>query len=343
MKKIVFLRTDPSATGGAERYLTRLKNALKNSGINSEIRSFKGNKKLSSWLKALKFNAQVKNEKNEDEIYFSLDRVTSADIYRAGDGVHKVYRSLKPFWFFNPLNFVYVYLEKRCFLNSKSIITNSNLIKKQIIDTYGIDKDKITTIYNGINLPTKVEKGSAKMRLCEKFGLNYELPILLFVGSGFKRKGVSEFLSIISKISLAINTIIVGSDKNIKKYKNLAKKLGINAIFTGKQRVVNDFYEGADMFIFPTHYEPFSNVILEALSYGCVCITTRQNGASEILDKDFIMDQPKSFEIANFIEKILKDNKLLSKIQTSNLELSKKFSIEDNAKKTMEIINAHTN
>lgn len=63
MKKIVFLRTDPSATGGAERYLTRLKNALKNSGINSEIRSFKGNKKLSSWLKALKFNAQVKNEK----------------------------------------------------------------------------------------------------------------------------------------------------------------------------------------------------------------------------------------------------------------------------------------
>ena len=242
MKKIVFLRTNPNAVGGAERYLRRLIKALNELGIQTEIRSYLGDAGISSWKKALNFNRQVKRQKKEDEFYFSLERVSCADIYRAGDGVHKVYRTTKSFWWLNPLNFVYPYLEKKCFKNAQKIITNSNFIKEQIIATYGIEPEKITTIYNGVNLPQKVQKAEAKLALCEEFGLKFELATLLFVGNGFKRKGLKEFLLLASKLKTPVNTLIVGKDKNISSYKRLAKKLGLNAYFVGEQKSTAKFY-----------------------------------------------------------------------------------------------------
>lgn len=248
MKKIVFLRLDLDAIGGAQRYLSRLVKALKDSGVECETRGFNGSKKLSSWIKALLFNSQAKRQKSADEIYFSLERITCADIYRAGDGVHKVYMKTKPFWFTNPLNFVIPYLEKRTFKNAKKIIANSNFIKRQICETYGIVPEKIAVVYNGVNLPTRVQKGSAKLALCEEFGLDFHLPTLLFVGSGFKRKGAEEFLRIAARLKTRVNCLIVGRDKNATRYKNLAKELGLNAVFTGAQKARRDFTKAASCF-----------------------------------------------------------------------------------------------
>lgn len=339
MKKIVFLRTNPKAVGGAEKYLQRVVDVLKQNDINSEIRSFKGSQKISSWLKALIFNHQVCKAKKNDEIYFSLERVTCADIYRAGDGVHRVYRKQKKLWFLNPLNFVYPYLEKKCFENSKKIITNSNFIKDQIIKTYDINSQKIQTIYNGVNLPKNIDKTKAKAEICANFNLDVNKPLILFLGSGFKRKGVKEFLNILKNLNSSYNSIVIGKDKNIKKYKNLAKNLELDTLFLGLRNDANKFYEASDIFIFPTHYEPFSNVILEALSYGCVCFTTKQNGASEILDDEFVMSSPNDFEISKVIDKFLNDISLLQTQSQKNIEISLDFSIEKNAKLTMEVIN----
>ncbi|EJP74659.1 MULTISPECIES: glycosyltransferase family 4 protein [Campylobacter] len=338
MKKIVFLRLNPNAVGGAQRYLSRLIKALKNDGIECEVCAFTGSKRLSSWLKALKFNAQAKRQKAADELYFSLERITSADIYRAGDGVHKIYMKTKLFWWANPLNFVYPFLEKRCFANARKIIANSNFIKAQIVAAYGVLPEKIVTIYNGINLPQKVEKGSAKMALCEEFGLDYHLPIVLFVGSGFKRKGVSELLTLVSKLKTSVNLIIVGKDKKLNSYKNLAKKLGVSALFTGEQRSTAKFYEASDIFIFPTRYEPFSNVVLEALSYKNVVFTTAQNGASEILDEKFVMKDANDESVLTLIEQILNGHELLLKFQDEAARLAQNFTIEKNARLTLEVI-----
>ncbi|WP_033915711.1 glycosyltransferase family 4 protein [Campylobacter sputorum] len=339
MKKIVFLRTNPKAIGGAEKYLQRVVDILEKNSIKYEIRSFNGNQKISSWLKALMFNHQVCKQKRDDEIYFSLERVSCADIYRAGDGVHKVYKNQKKLWFLNPLNFIYPYLEKKCFQNSKKIIANSNFIKNQIIKTYDINPQKIKTIYNGVNLPQKINKTSIKAEICANFNLDANKPLILFVGSGFKRKGVKELLYILKNLNFSHNSIIIGKDKNIKKYKNLAKNLGLDTLFLGSRDDTNKFYEASDIFLFPTSYEPFSNVVLEALSYGCVCFTTKQNGASEILSDEFVMSLPNDFEISKVIDKFLNNTNLLKAQSQKNIEISQNFSIEKNVKLTMETIN----
>ena len=79
---------------------------------------------LPSWLRLILFNLQVALLKG-DKLYFSLERILYPDIYRAGDGVHKVQLQFESKSKSNPLHKILMFIERRCFNNAKVIITNS--------------------------------------------------------------------------------------------------------------------------------------------------------------------------------------------------------------------------
>ncbi len=334
MKYIYLLRANKTKFGGAENYLSRLARELEKQGKSYKIINSSAPKIFPSWLKAIWFNLQTCLYK-EDKFYFSLERITCSDIYRAGDGVHKEFLKTKKRKL-NPLNIVYLYLEKRCFKKSKKIIANSKMIKNQIVQAYKVQPQKIEIIYNGIEIKPFQNFDDIK----KEFSLKDE-KIILYIGSGFERKGVRELLEICSKINSNYRVIIVGKEKNIDYYKKLAKILKVNAIFTGPRKDVDKFYSLADIFLFPTHYEPFSNVVLEAMSFKCAVFTTKQNGASEILEEKFILKTPQDYSVVDKIEKLLNNTKELEAIKEQNYQISKNFTIEKNAKLTMEIINEY--
>ena len=331
MKKITFLRLKPSKFGGAENYLLRLTEVLEFKNIDFEIKYSTAPKFLASWIKAIWYNLEVCIPK-KNKFYFSLERVTCPDIYRAGDGVHKVFLEVEKKSIFNPLHLVYLYIEKRMFKNAKKIIANSKMVKNQIIDTYDIPSQKIEVIYNGIPLKNLVDFIDIK----KEFNIKDE-KILLYVGSGFKRKGVKEVIEIASKLN-NYKLFIIGKEKKIDEYKNYAKSLGVNVIFTGPRSDVDKFYSMADIFLFPTHYEPFSNVVLEAMNFECVVFTTKQNGASEILDNEFVMQNPKDYKL-DLIKKLLNDENLLQEVKIKNKKIVSNFSIEKNVENTLKVIN----
>jgi UDP-glucose:(heptosyl)LPS alpha-1,3-glucosyltransferase len=78
--------------------------------------------------------------------------------------------------------------------------------------------------------------------------------------------------------------------------------------------------------------------VLEAMSFENVVFTTKQNGASEILDNDFVMDNSNDFSIVSLIDELLKDQLKLEIIKKENRVKSKQFSIENNLKQTIKII-----
>ena len=342
MKKLKLIRANKTKFGGAEVYLSRLSEQLIKMDIEHELVFSNIPKILPSWLRVILFNIQVCMDK-KDDIYFSLERISCPDIYRAGDGVHKVFLQVEKKSIFNPLHFVYVYLEKRTFNNSKKIIANSNMIKNQIIETYDINPEKIKVIYNGFTLE-KVDYEKSYNNLNEEFSL-YEQTnkkIFLYVGSGFKRKGVNEFLEILSKLkNRNFIAFIIGKERKIKEYLSYAKELNIfeQVIFTGPRTDVKDFYTISDIFLFPTRYEPFSNVVLEAMNYQNVVITTKQNGASEILDEEFTMKTSNDYSIVQKIDKLLENDDRIEEIKKENLKIVQNFSIEKNVQETLEVIN----
>ena len=339
-KKIHFIRANKTKFGGAEKYLSRLSKALMKKNIDHQVINSIFPKLVPSWLRAILFNFQVFLFKG-DKFYFSLERITCPDIYRAGDGVHKAFLKVVDKSKINPLHPIYLYLEKRCFQNAKRIIANSLMVKSQIINYYSVNPDKVKVVYNGIQSKTLQYQQSFE-RLSKEFSITRDHSILLYVGSGFKRKGVKEFLQIISMLEkFNIIAFVIGKEKNISYYQNFAKELKINnqVVFTGPREDVDDFYTVSDIFIFPTHYEPFSNVVLEAMNFENAVFTTRQNGASEIVDDYFIMDRPEDFSIVERVNVLLNNQAKLQKIKHENRVKSKQFSIEKNLSETLKIIN----
>ena len=74
------------------------------------------------------------------------------------------------------------------------------------------------------------------------------------------------------------------------------------------------------------------------MSFENVVFTTKQNGASEIIDQRYIMESPNDFSITQEIEKLLLDEVLLNKEQIKCRKIAKNFTIEKNAKKTLQLI-----
>jgi len=338
--KLVLIREKHTPFGGAENYLQRLINQLTKEEYPFEIIHSPFSAILPSWIRVILFNLLLCFRKR-NKIYFSLERIVCADIYRAGDGVHKVFLTKASKSKFNPLHTIYKFVEKKCFLNANIIIANSKMVKQEIIDNYEISESKIEVIYNGI----KLKKNEEHTIDNSQFLIDYEIAkfeaTFLFVGNGFDRKGVIEFINIIANLSdFNIQGIVIGHDKNIEKYIEYSLNLGLEKRlhFLGKRKDVDIFYSISDFVVLPTKYDPFSNVILEAMQFSNIVITTRQNGASEIIGNEWIMDSSKDKEIIKNIKRAISNRKFMNDAKKNNCNIVQNYSIEKNAKKTIDLI-----
>ena len=339
MRKVYIIREKSSKAGGAEIYLSRLIVALKKNSIDYQVINSIFPKFFPSWLRITLFNFQVCLTK-KDRFYFSLERTLLSDIYRAGDGVHKKFLSIQKKSKLNLLHPIYLFLEKQIFMRSKYIIANSQMVKDEIVNMYDINPNKIKLVYNGYDR-CEYNPGKSFEIISEEFNLDKNDSVILFVGSGFKRKGVEEFLYIVSRLKTRkIKAFVVGKEKNIRYYQKLANDLKVadRVIFTGPRNNIVDFYVISDVFLFPAHYEPFGNVILEAMNYDNAVFTTKFCGASELLNDEDIMKSPKDFSVVDRIDSLLNNKSYLEEIKQDNKLRASNFTMMDNLDKTLDII-----
>ena len=339
MRKVYLIREKSSKVGGAEIYLSRLIVALKKNNIDYQVINSIFPKFLPSWLLIILFNFQVCLTK-KDRFYFSLDRVLLCDIYRAGDGVHKKFLSIQKKSKLNLLHPIYLFLEKIIFMRTKYIIANSQMVKDDIANMYDINPNKIKLVYNGYDR-CDFNSGKSFEIISEEFNLDKKDSVILFVGSGFERKGVEEFLHIVSRLKTRkIKAFVVGKEKNIRYYQKLANDLKVadRVTFTGPRNNIVDFYAISDVFLFPTHYEPFGNVVLEAMNYNNAVFTTKFCGASELLNDKDVMKDPKDFSVVNRIDSLLNNKNYLEEVKQDNKLRASNYTIMDNLDKTLKII-----
>jgi UDP-glucose:(heptosyl)LPS alpha-1,3-glucosyltransferase len=364
IRHITFIRYKHSSFGGAERYLSRITADLKQRAVPHNIFSTCPYDEhthvitppwfLPRFLKILWF-ANKTCQHHTSSLRFSLERIPCPDIYRAGDGVHKewmrIQRDHGQWWtsiaqWLKPLNLIYLMLEKRCFHHAHTIIANSYRGKQEIMHHYGIPTDSITVIYNGIpvpKIPCDISKQKSKKTLGKEFNISLSrVPIILYVGSGFKRKGVEQMLNLLSRIHhKTFHLFVVGKDKRLSTYQKLshARNLAHKVTFTHARDDVEQFYTVADIFLFPTFYEPFSNACLEAMAYECALITTAQNGASEIMpNKECIMRSPNDQTILPTLIRLLDDVPYRTQMQKQLRSIAQTMSVEKNVQHTLDVI-----
>jgi UDP-glucose:(heptosyl)LPS alpha-1,3-glucosyltransferase len=137
-----------------------------------------------------------------------------------------------------------------------------------------------------------------------------ETLVVLFLGSGFRRKGLDSLIASFPQIKKEVPqaVLIVAGKDGIQSYREMAKSLGVerNILFLGPTQRAKELYAASDLFALPTIYDPFSNACLEAMATGIPVLTTRANGVAELIydqQNGFLVQDPLNPE--EIAEKVL--------------------------------------
>jgi glycosyltransferase involved in cell wall biosynthesis len=184
------------------------------------------------------------------------------------------------------------------------IITVSNLTKKTVLEKYGINAEKITTVYNAVT-PSDMDKSTLL-----KKGLNEK--IVTFLGRITLQKGPEYFIeaaSMVLKKMTNVKFVMAGSGDMMDSMVNRVAELGIadKFHFTGflEGNDVYQMFKMTDVFVMPSISEPFGIVPLEAMQTGVPVIISNQSGVSEILENAIKIDFWDTFAMADSIYGLL--------------------------------------
>jgi UDP-glucose:(heptosyl)LPS alpha-1,3-glucosyltransferase len=191
---------------------------------------------------------------------------------------------------YDPAHRSFVALERKQYLAPyrPAIIVNSFMVREHFQQFYGIPDYQIHVVRSSFN-PDRFAGQDRPRRRVEwrrQWGIGAHETVGLFVAMNYRLKGLDPLLHALTHVppEQPFRLLVVGNP-NFARYERLAQKLGVRqrVCFVGMQRDVQNCYYVADLMIHPTFYDPGSLVVLEALTCGLPVITTRYNGAAELL------------------------------------------------------------
>ncbi len=318
--KIALLKSHFASFGGLEKYTIRLAEQFVLRGCDvtllttasEKVPAIGGVKTITlgdrsklSFLQLLNFDraSQKWLQQNPMDSIFGMERNRFQTHYRPGSGVHAVFLKQRKLtdsllkrgsFFLNPLHLLLLKMEKEAFESPrlKKIYPNSEMVKKELLENFALSEEKIEVIHNGVEWSSfrePFEESFDKENPIENFKLDRKKHIFLFIGNGYKRKGLSfliEGLALLKKDNFHL--LVVGKEKNLPLYEALVAKhkLESSVSFFGPKSPITPFYQVADTLVLPTIYDPFANVTLEALAMGLFVVTSHYNGAKEILNEE---------------------------------------------------------
>lgn len=367
--KVALVRKAYMHHGGAERYVSTLLNRLVEEG--TEVHVFANTWEIDpaisdrvtfhkvpvvhglSFLEVLSFAvfSRLEIRKKQFDLVHSFDKTLHQDVYRAGDGCHREWLRIRREYCsgwkslslrLNPLHITLLGIERVLFKEGhfKKIIATSEMGKREIMFHYHVPPKDIVVIHNGVNheVFNTIQKFERRQRIRERHGISQDDIIVLFVGSGYERKGLLTLIratALLKDHQPRVRVVVLGKGRS-RPVQRLAKTLGLEdrVHFLGTTSDVADYYVASDIFALPTLYEPFGNVYLEAMASEIPVITSPRSGASELIEdgvNGLILKDP--CDVDHLAECILRlsDRTYAQRIAKAGRDRSLTFSEEQNA------------
>jgi UDP-glucose:(heptosyl)LPS alpha-1,3-glucosyltransferase len=223
------------------------------------------------------------------DVVQSHERVLRQDVYRAGEGTHRGYLAAMERHGRGPYHRTLLWLEGRIFglQAARHVVAISRPGQQEIEALYGTPRSRLSLVYNGVDLsrfhPDRVAalRRSARAEL----ELTRDAWVILFVGSGFERKGLAPLVGAFARFGDRRARLIVVGKGETARVHGEARRLGVGdrLLWLGARPDVERLYAAADVVALPSRYEPFGNVVLEALASGVPVLTSRHVGASDVI------------------------------------------------------------
>lgn len=268
---------------------------------------------LRPWRFAAACEYALRRERHD--VILGFNKTWHQDVILPGGGLHvatadhnvKKYR--RPFarvlarlgrWF-SLSYWSFCWLEKKQYASrwKPIIIAPSRMVQQHFEQYYGIGPERIRIIPNAIDPERFIDRDRLKLRaeVRDRHGIEADETVGLFVGHNYRLKGLGPLMHAVAEMTPARFRLLVCGSARTGRWQRLARRLGVEdkVCFAGFQKEMRGHYFAADFLVHPTFYDPGSLVVMEALACGMPVITTRYNGAGELLHPPrdgFVLDDP---------------------------------------------------
>ena len=184
---------------------------------------------------------------------------------------------------------------------ARLVVAISEMVRSDLIAHHGVDRSRLRLVYNGVD----AERFTPALREVHRRKVRRSLNILgneamyLIVAHNLLLKGLPALVRAAARLRKMgqPGVIVVVGGKRLPRWQRQAAQAGIadRIRFVGAVDDPTPYYAAADVYVQPTWYDPCSLVLLEALACGLPVITTRFNGAGELIDPGVhgtILDDP---------------------------------------------------
>lgn len=189
--------------------------------------------------------------------------------------------------------------------NPPYVAAVSRYVQRQVLVSFrDYPPERLRVVFNGVDIEPLPADRARRERAALRARLHVGgSTLVLFVAHNFRLKGLRELLYAAASgpgRDLGFLVAVAGRDRT-GPYQRLASALDIapRVRFLGSAEPPTSLYAAADVLAHPTWYDPCSRVALEALACGLPVVTTRYNGAAELIDElsaGAVIDDPRFAE-----------------------------------------------
>lgn len=236
----------------------------------------------------------------------SLERSAPAMVWRAGEGVHAVWLERRKRFDSAWTRFVVrlsqrqrtlLAMERRTATEALCVIANSEMVRRDLEQTYGSRIRSMEVIHNGaddIRFSTQ-NRAAQRAAVRAEWGIGAEVPLLLFAGSGFRRKGLEETFQALVRTEGPLLAVVGRDDP--RPWQRRARELRIESRvrFLPPRQKLDACYHAADATLLPSWFDSFGLVGLESLKCGTPLIASRYAGVHELVKPGVngrVVDEP---------------------------------------------------
>jgi L-malate glycosyltransferase len=197
------------------------------------------------------------------------------------------------------------------------VLTVSEEVRHFCIRTDHISENKISTLYNGIEL-SRISQVNGVENLRSSLEIAPHAPVILTVGHIRRVKGIDVLVETAAKVVPEFPNavfLVIGRSSDPTHFLQIEARiaqLGIrsNIRFFGESENILSFHKMGDVFFLPSRSEGFSNALIEAMACGLPCVATRVGGNAEAVEdgrSGYLIESEDAASAADRILRLLRD------------------------------------
>ncbi|MCX7744226.1 MAG: glycosyltransferase family 4 protein [Flavobacteriales bacterium] len=176
-------------------------------------------------------------------------------------------------------DFEQIRMDRRGFHHSQLIFAASQMIRKEVIDLYNVQPEKVKVLYPPLNtFRFYPPAGDERIKFRKELGWHDDSQYFLFASTGHTRKGLPLLLKLFEKLKDQKKHLVIIGYPEVKSSLSNVHYLG----FIEEPRKI---YVASDALMHPSMYEPYGQIVAEALQCGTPVIISDQVGASELVNE----------------------------------------------------------